>query len=95
MNGTDPVLLALPGVQLVKPPAYLKAAIDASIYDAIGQLGPASTGGLIGIATRVDGKTAVNLAAVHRVGDTWQIGAYIGKTWGEPVGLGAFVRAEW
>ena len=83
------------GVQLTPPPANLKSAIDANIFAAIGQLQPSSTGGLIGIVTYVDGNASMNLAAVHRIGDTWQIGAYIGKTWGERVSTGAYVRAEW
>lgn len=53
-------------------------------------LPPGTNGAVVGIAT----DAAVNAAVVHRVGERFAVGAWIGKTWGSRIQGGGAIRAS-
>lgn len=60
------------------PPTYLLPSIGEAIDKAVLGLPPGVSGGLVGIATPNGG----NLAIVQKIGNSFAVTAWIGKTWG-------------
>ena len=83
--------LLLPGVQFKTPPSQFMQTIQAELDRSLAALPAGAQGALVGIATAA----GVNAAIVTRVGPGWDVAAWIGKSWGEPVVGGALVRKTW
>lgn len=80
-----------PGVEMTPPPLpILNRATE--MISQITQAMPDGNG-LTWIAMRKDGQTILNLAAVQRKGEHFEVVEWIGKTWGEPVEVG--IAGRW
>lgn len=80
------------GVAMNPPPAGLMATIQQDITAVMAGIPPDGRGRLVAIATKTGDKVSTNLAiaAKHQVGDKVEvkIGAWLGKSWGQPVAVG-------
>lgn len=84
------------GVQLQAPASEHREAIEAQVLGLVGELPEGKHGALVGVLTQAaNGKLLMNLAVAHRTDNGWAIGAYVGKTWGDPVTFGATIRRTW
>lgn len=79
------------GVQFRTPPSGLLTSIRAELDKSLAALPTNATGALVGVAT----ERGVNAAIVTRLGTGWDVAAWIGKSWGEPISGGATVRKVW
>jgi hypothetical protein len=80
------------GVAFLEPPAALQPSIRAAIADAVASIPPGRSGALVSVVT----ETGVNAAIVARLGEHWDVQAWIGKDWHTAgVTYGARVRTSW
>lgn len=79
------------GVEFKPPPLSLLADATAVLRDMTAQLPPEANGAIIGLATQ----GGWNAAVVHRVGDSFAVGGWIGKTWQGGLTGGGAIRAVW
>jgi len=79
------------GVAFTTPRSRLMDSIQAELDRALAKLPEGTNGAVVGIAT----STGVNAAVVTRLGRGWDVAAWVGKSWGEPVAGGALVRKTW
>ncbi len=82
----------LPGVAFTTPPADLQPSIQRAIADAVASIPPGKSGALVGLVN----ERGANAAIVAKLGQAWEVQAWIGKTWtGGAVQYGGVVRASW
>jgi len=85
------------GVALNPPPTFLLPSIGAAIDKAVAGIPSGKNGALVGIVTPV----GANLAIVHRIGESFAVTAWIGRSWGpkvdgqNPFDYGAECRMTW
>lgn len=80
------------GVAFREPPVALQPSIRAAIADAVAAIPPGRNGALVGIAT----ERGWNAAVVSKLGDDWEVQAWVGKDWQAPgVTYGTVVRKSW
>ncbi len=79
------------GVAFSSPPPKLMASATRAVEALTKGLPVGTTGAVVGVAT----DAGVNAAIVHRVGNRFQVGAWVGKDWGSKVTAGGVVRATW
>ena len=82
---------ALKGVAFNAPPPGLLADAHRAIAALTKDLPPGTNGAVVGVAT----DAGVNAAVVHRVGDRFAVGAWIGKAWGSRIQGGGAIGASW
>ena len=97
----DPLPVAVPvrpsfrGVEMQVPPASIMPSITAALNRACAEIPPDKSGALMGIVT----ERGVNLAIVHRVGDDFQVSAWVGRSWvgasGSAYECGAQAKLTW
>ena len=78
------------GVAFSGPPTSLLADATHVLAQMTDTLPPGTNGAVIGVAT----EAGWNAAVVHRVGDSFAVSGWIGKSWG-PVTGGGVVRWSW
>lgn len=80
------------GVAMNPPPPNLMGALQRDIEAVMSGIPPDGRGRLVGIATRTGDRISTNLAiaAKQQIGERVEVkvGAWIGKTWGQPVSVG-------
>jgi hypothetical protein len=80
------------GVAFAEPPADLQPALKTAIAEAVAQLAPGQHGALVGLVN----EHGANAAVVARLAGTWEVQAWVGKSWREgAVAYGAAVRKSW
>lgn len=80
-----------PGVAFNPPPTNLLADATRIVSEMVAQLPPDAKGGVIAVAT----PRGWNAAIVHRAGESFEIGAWVGKSWQGGLTGGGAVRASW
>lgn len=79
------------GVAWAAPPSHLFAEASALVDQMTAQLPADVQGAVIGIATA----QGWNAAVVHRVGESFTVASWIGKSWHSELTGGAAVRVVW
>ena len=84
------------GVAMNSPADYLLPSISASIAKAMTAVPASKSGALVAIVT----PKGCNLAVVQKVGNNFEVNAWIGKTWGPKLGepgwdYGAQAKLTW
>ena len=84
---------AAKGVAFAAPPPHLISDARRIIESMSAQLPPGSKGGVIGIVS----DTGINAAVVHKIGNRFAVGAWIGKDsgWGSRLTGAGVVQASW
>ena len=86
------------GVAMNPPPASLLGDIHQHIVAAMSDIPADGRGRLVTIATRTGDRTSVNLAIVakHQFDNKTEVkvGAWMGKTWGQPVAVGVMGEVD-
>lgn len=82
----------MPGVEFTHPPVDLLSDALRVVAEHAAAIPTGQHGGVVMVATNV----GMNAAVVHRVGETFQVGAWVGKNWGTAIlSSGGFVKATW
>lgn len=80
-------LYALPsvssGVAMNPPPLAMLPSITAAVSKACESIAPGKHVALVGITTQKDGVASANLALVARVGSSFTVTGWIGRSWGD------------
>jgi len=91
----DPAVPTLPtpaqGVQFRPPPPEYLREVTSKISEAVAQIPAGKSGALIGVVTQ----RGANAVLVAKVRGDWQTMAYVGKSWGQPVEVGAAILKTW
>jgi hypothetical protein len=79
------------GVAFNPPPISLMAEASQVLNEMTAQLPPGVNGAIVGIATQ----SGWNAAVVHRIGESFAVSSWIGKTWQGGLTGGGALRAVW
>lgn len=79
------------GVAFNPPPDLHIGEILASVRQAVSQLPAEKKAALVTVAT----EKGVNAAIAVKLSHGWVTTAWIGKSWGAPVGAGATISKSW
>lgn len=81
----------LKGVQFTPPPTPIFDSVQAQVAAAIGRLPPDAHGAVISVATTAGWNAAIVTKAPHG----FDVQAYVGSKWGEPIEGGIAVTKVW
>lgn len=83
--------MTAPGVAFNPPPPSLLDQAMAVVHQTAAQLPAGAQGGVIAVAT----PNGWNAAIVHRAGERFEVGAWIGKSWAGGLTGGGAVKVSW
>jgi len=80
-----------PTVQLSPPPNDLLMSAIAAVTEMTKNLPSDARGGIVMVGTTA----GFNAAIVHRCDDHFEIGAWVGKNWGDQITGAGYVKTSW
>lgn len=87
-----PGVKATTGVALNAPPVGpIMAGVNKAISEAVASLPPGKQGGIVAVGN----ETGVNLAVVQKVGDSFAVTGWIGRSWKGTTVYGAAMQWTW